>query len=217
MYKTHTIALSLIALSVFAITSPALAANKYKNQRADSPTRTMPRQTKPATTTPPVATPAPTAPVGSQCSTGWYITGYFTPVESDYTGATRTVTVAGASYAFNSAFLTEVETEGWGRTRLGNYIGNYDNAWHFSATPLDAYDHALQMDAVAVDTTVVKAGSKLTIPTLPAPFTSKVFTATDIGNGVTGKHIDVYMGEGKAAEALTYTITGNNKTVCITK
>jgi hypothetical protein len=47
-----------------------------------------------------------------------------------------------------------------------------------------------------------------------------VFTAVDTGGGpngndVTGKHIDVFTGDGKAAEQETFRITGEGNTVCI--
>ncbi len=203
----------------FATTSKKAFATQVPTKKkqvlaTSTPQTTKPRMT-PATTTPktiPVATTSPATP--TQCSTGWYVTGYFTPVESDYTGATQAVTVAGKSYTFNAAFLKTVKTEGWGKTTMGKYIGYYDNSWHFASSPLDAYDHPLSTSTVAVDPSLFKAGAKIQITSLPQGYSTKVFSATDIGTGVSGKHIDVYTGEGKAAEAMTYKITGTNNTVC---
>ncbi len=236
----------VLALSfMFTSSGSALAATKntnYWNYQftssknhfavAPKPATETPRTTKnksktvvataPATPAPtPAPSPAPTpttpAPIANQCTTGWYITGYFTPVESDYTGATQTVTVKGSPYTFNAAFLKEVQTEGWGKTSMGKYIGYYSNAWHFASSALDAKGNSLSVNTVAIDPALVSFSTKLQITTLPEGYGTKTFTATDIGTGVQGKHIDVYTGEGKTAEAMTYKITGNNNTVCVTQ
>jgi len=225
-----TFIVSVLAVSImFSSSTAALAATKnkhWRNQFTSSKQKlalhTAPQRQKAAapttSTSKPVATtPAPTpttAPLGAQCSTGWYVTGYFTPVESDYTGATETITVQKKQYTFTSSFLKEVKMEGWGKTHLGNYIGHYDDAWHFANAALDAHDKPLATDAIAIDPTLISFGTKLSITTLSEGFGSRTFTATDIGTGVTGKHIDVFTGEGKAAEAMTYKITGKNNTIC---
>lgn len=227
-----TISVLSVAL-MFSLTTPVVAAtstSSYWNQNFTASSQRLavasPQQMqkkknkKPAPIPAPAPTPAPattTPPTTNQCSTGWYVTGYFTPIESDYSGATQAVTVAGTSYTFNSAFLTEVKTEGWGKTHLGNYIGYYDNKWHFANAALDAHDTPLKTDAVAIDPSLIAFGTKMTISTLPQGYGTKVFTASDIGTAITGKHIDVYTGEGSAAEAMTYKITGNNNTVCTVK
>ncbi len=54
----------------------------------------------------------------------------------------------------------------------------------------------------------------VTIPTLPSPWNNKVFTSTDIGGDLKGKHIDVYVGEGKLSEQEAYKITGKYNEVC---
>ena len=55
-----------------------------------------------------------TTAAGGKCSTGWYITGYFLPKESDYTGATKATTVDGIPRTINAKFLTDSAMEGCG-------------------------------------------------------------------------------------------------------
>jgi 3D (Asp-Asp-Asp) domain-containing protein len=149
----------------------------------------------------------------SQQASGWYVTGYFTPVESDYGGSNETISVDGEWYDANTNFLYAVETQGWGRTNMGYYIGWFNDGWHFSDVPLDANNRPLLVGAVAVDPAYVPLGSNISIPSLPQGFGGSAFTATDIGPGIVGKHIDVYAGEGSSAENLAYALTGTN-TVC---
>ena len=169
----------------------------------------------------PVSSPTPTGPstnttlASASCTTGWYITGYFTPVETDYTGAIQSVTIKGVTQSYNTAFLKEVQTEGWGKTKQGNYIGWYDNSWHLSSQALDAYDKPLTSHTVAVDPSLIGSGQHITIPTLLGTFGTMTFDTSDVGPDIIGKHIDVFNGEGKVAEALTYKITGRNNTVCV--
>jgi membrane-bound lytic murein transglycosylase len=51
---------------------------------------------------------------------------------------------------------------------------------------------------------------------LPSPWSSKTFRANDVGNGITGQHIDVFTGMGRVAEEETFRITSNNNRVCFT-
>ena len=60
-----------------------------------------------------------------------------------------------------------------------NYGPN--NSWISSPYPKDNSDGRLYVWIVAIDPAVVKLGSKLTIPTLPVPWNTKTFTATDTG------------------------------------
>jgi 3D (Asp-Asp-Asp) domain-containing protein len=159
---------------------------------------------------------------GGACSTGWRITGYFLPLESDYGGsATQTVNVDGKQRTFPSKFLEDSKREGWGKTNAGDYIGNYGDGgsdrWISSPYPKDNADGRLYIGVVAVDQNVVPLGSKLTISTLLAPWNNKTFTATDIGQDdtVEGKHVDIYTGDGKRAEQETFRITSKGHTVCI--
>ena len=67
-----------------------------------------------------------------QCSDGWRITGYFTPIETDYDSSeVREVEIKNVgAMKFNAAFLKTVFDEdagfgeGWGKTRFGWYLGN---------------------------------------------------------------------------------------------
>ena len=51
----------------------------------------------------------------SKCTSGWYITGYFTPLESDYSGHFISITVDDEIEFFRNDFLAEMQTEGWGK------------------------------------------------------------------------------------------------------
>jgi 3D (Asp-Asp-Asp) domain-containing protein len=164
----------------------------------------------------------------SDCSDGWRITGYFTPIEKDYDSAEmREIEVEGVGkMSFNSDFLrvvfdeTEGFGEGWGRTRFGWYLGNYNNIWHKSDAPLDANNAPLETNSVAVDNQVIPNDSIVKIPGLPDGFGTMSFIANDVGVTVHGKHIDVYTGEGKDAEAEMYRVTFEDEdlqTVCFDK
>ena len=70
------------------------------------------------------------------CSDGWYITSYYTPLESDF--STRTATTIRVeeencvkrSYSFNSDFIDDVKIEGAGKTRYEWYLGYWEGGWH---------------------------------------------------------------------------------------
>jgi 3D (Asp-Asp-Asp) domain-containing protein len=141
------------------------------------------------------------------CSEGWRITGYFTPIEEDYTSKEMTeVDVGGEKFSFNAEFVKVVFDEekgfgeGWGRTRFGWYLGNYNGAWHRSGDPLDANNSPLKANSVAVDNSLIPNDSVVTIPGLPGELGDQKFVANDVGVTVHGKHIDVYTGEGREAE-----------------
>ncbi len=151
----------------------------------------------------------------SNCSAEWYITGYFTPVESDYSGKFIDVIIDGKQYKYRESFVTEIKTEGWGRTISGNYLGWYGNSFHLSDKPLDSEGNTLTLNAIAIDTSVIPVNSNLTIPSLPSPWDESIFTGSDIGTAIVGKHIDVYTGEGKTAHDETFRITGNDNVVCL--
>jgi 3D (Asp-Asp-Asp) domain-containing protein len=153
------------------------------------------------------------------CSDGWRITGYYTPIETDFTTPdTREIEVRGPNHTmvketFNADFLRTIFDddkgygEGWGKTRFGWYLGNYNGGWHKADAPLDANDKPLQADAVAVDRSVIPAGSTVTIPDLPGDLGKLVFKSTDVGVSVHGKHIDVYTGEGREARRKMWQFT----------
>jgi 3D (Asp-Asp-Asp) domain-containing protein len=156
---------------------------------------------------------------GFDCSDGWRITGYYTPIETDFTSPeTREIEIVTPSRttfkeSFNADFLRTIFNddkgygEGWGKTRFGWYLGKYGGSWHQADAPLDANDHPLQQNAVAVDRSVIPAGSIVTIPDLPGDLGKLVFESTDVGVSVHGKHVDVYTGEGKEARRRMFMFT----------
>jgi 3D domain len=155
----------------------------------------------------------------SKCSDGWYITGYYVPREDELPDVAEQIDVERAgSLSFSQKFLNEIRTEGWGITRFGWALGYYSGAWHRSdAGPLDASGKLLIEGAIAIDRSLIPHNAQVQITTLPSPWASRTFKATDIGNGIVGQHIDVFTGTGKAAEEETFRITSNNNRVCYTR
>ncbi len=152
----------------------------------------------------------------SICSSGWKITGYYSPVESDFSKVIDTsVLVKGLGRRhFNQHFVADVKMNGWGRTRFGWYLGYFGNQWHKSATPLDAQGKHLQLGAVAIDKNLLKMGNKITIPQVNDLLGVAQFVARDTGSAIKNKHIDVYTGEGKLARKVSWQVTGKQQ-VCI--
>jgi len=155
---------------------------------------------------------------GSQmtCSDGWYITGYYVPREDELPGTAQQIFVEGVgNLSFSQNFLSETQTEGWGITRFGWALGYYSSTWHRSdAGPLDSSGNVLTDGTIAVDPSVIPAGSQVQISTLPSPWGSKTFWATDVGGGIVGQHIDVFTGTGTTAQQETFRITSSNNRVC---
>jgi 3D (Asp-Asp-Asp) domain-containing protein len=156
------------------------------------------------------------------CTKGWYITGYSTPVEGDYNGSKQVVKVITPNSTvqtrtFYKSFLHVAEIQGWGRTLEGDYIGlvTNDKQWHSASYPVGGTNKPLLQHTVAVDPNIISIGQKLIIPTLPPPWDKTTLTAEDVGPDIKGKHIDVYTGEGKYAANETYRITGHDNQVCI--
>jgi len=151
----------------------------------------------------------------ADCSDGWRITGYYTPIESDFpSGDMRRIEIRGVgAESFNAEFLNTIFDddagygEGWGKTRFGWYLGKYNGGWHRSDAPLDAQDHPLEPDTVAVDNAVIPRGSVVQIPDMPGDLGKLTFVSNDVGVSVHGKHIDVYTGEGAAAARRMYRFT----------
>jgi 3D (Asp-Asp-Asp) domain-containing protein len=149
------------------------------------------------------------------CSEGWRITGYFTPVETDYSsGETTEVEINGVGkMSFDAEFVRTVFDEqkgfgeGWGKTRFGWYLGNFDGGWHKSGEPLDAHNSPLKTNSIAVDNSLIPNDSIVEIPGLPGEYGHEKFVANDVGVTVHGKHIDIYTGEGKDAEREMYRVT----------
>ena len=157
-------------------------------------------------------------PSQSSCSDGWYITGYYIPREDELPGDTEEITVERVgNLSFSQQFLSETRTEGWGITRFGWALGYYSGRWHRSDSgALDASGNPLSEGIIAIDRSLIPPGAQVQISTLPHPWSSKTFRATDIGVGITGQHIDVFTGMGRAAEEETFRITSNNNRVCFT-
>jgi len=153
----------------------------------------------------------------NNCSSDWYVTGYFTPVEKDYASPEmHIIYVPGiGNMTYNSNFLNDVAREGWGKTHLGWYIGFYDNSWHKSPSPLAANGQPLTIGMVATDPRRIPPGASLSINTLPQPWNSSTFRATDTGSNIFGKHIDVYTGEGRIAQTKSFEISGKAEQVCL--
>jgi 3D (Asp-Asp-Asp) domain-containing protein len=152
----------------------------------------------------------------SSCSDGWYITGYYIPREDELPGDTEEINVERVgNVSFSQEFLNETRTEGWGITRFGWAVGYYNGAWHRSDSgALDANGNVLSEGIIAIDRSLIPSGAQVQISTLPTPWSNKTFRATDIGNGITGHHIDVFTGTGRAAEEETFRITSENNRVC---
>jgi len=149
------------------------------------------------------------------CTSDWYITGYFLPIEADFSGKLVEISADEVKQFYVADFVEVVRTEGWGRTNAGNYLGWYNDSYHIEDTYLDALGNDLVVGMIAVDTSVIEHGSELIIPTLPAPWDDMVFLASDVGPSIIGKHIDVFTGEGIDAENETFRITGSDNTVCM--
>lgn len=152
----------------------------------------------------------------STCSEGWYITGYYVPREDELPGDPQEIYVERVgNLTFSQEFLNETRTEGWGITRYSWALGYYSGGWHRSERgPLDASGNLLTEGAVAIDRSLIPPGAEVQITTLPSPWSSKKFRATDVGAGIVGQHIDVFTGMGRAAEQETFRITSNNNRVC---
>ncbi|MEM2785758.1 MAG: 3D domain-containing protein [Candidatus Nitrosotenuis sp.] len=151
----------------------------------------------------------------SDCTGGWHITGYYTPLETDYVGKLITINVDETVYELREDFVADLKIEGWGKTISGRYVGWYDDSFHLSDLPRDANGDNLFVGVIAIDQSVIPANSNVTIPSLPPPWNGLVFVGSDVGQNIVGKHIDVYTGEGRKALNETYTITGHNNVVCM--
>src|SRR5262249_13227029 len=154
----------------------------------------------------------------SMCSEGWYITGYYVPREDELPGDPEEINVERVgNLSFSQEFLNETRTEGWGITRFGWALGYYSGRWHRSDRgPLDAAGNLLSEGMIAIDRSLIPPGAEVQITTLPSPWSSKTFRATDVGAGIVGQHIDVFTGTGRAAEEETFRVTSNNNRVCFT-
>lgn len=150
------------------------------------------------------------------CSSQWYVTGYYTPVEEDFPQADKIkITVEKSGESFHSMdFLLEVKVEGWGKTNDGWYLGRFSNKWHRSKYPLNAMGKPLDVGSIATDRNIIPVGEILRIPSLPNNLKHQLYVSDDVGSAIKSTHVDVYTGEGRQAEKTTYEITGKDHTVC---
>jgi len=148
------------------------------------------------------------------CEDDWQITGYFVPIENDYnSGLPKQINVgSGKAIFFDSSFLAAVKLEGWGKTNHAWYLGFYGNRWHKSQYPLNAQGKPLILSSIAADITKLPFDRHIYIPALSTSM-KQPFKVNDVGQAIKGKHIDIYTGEGKKAQLLTYKIT-NKHQVC---
>jgi len=168
-----------------------------------------------------VESEAPDSIAGGGCTSGWYVTGYYTPHESDFIGEKIPIQAEDESGNFFSLlvkedFIDEIKIEGWGKLETGMmYLGWYDSLYHLSSDPLDAHDTPLSETSLAADPNVLPQGTVVTIPTLPSPYDQRIYTISDVGPSIIGLHVDAYTGEGQTAYQNTLDITGEDNTVCI--
>jgi len=148
------------------------------------------------------------------CSGDWYITGYHTPAEADYSGEFIPITIDEITREFRQDFVDKVMVNGWGKSLAGDYLGYYSNTFHLNDNALDSEGNVLVVGIIAVDPTIIEPNSNLIIPTLPEPWNEVIFQSSDVGASIIGKHIDVFTGEGTEAAQETYRITGTNNSVC---
>jgi peptidoglycan/xylan/chitin deacetylase (PgdA/CDA1 family) len=153
-----------------------------------------------------------------QCSGGWSVSGYYTPLESDYPPVTSNDNSSNRKISdgtiYNEGFLSDIQTEGWGKTRSDGYLGWYDSEWHRSPTPLVSTGEILSIGSLAVHQGVIPIGAEVRIPSLPSPWDNTLFVVNDDGTP-DDRSVDVFTGEGRAAEDETFRITSDNNTICI--
>lgn len=150
------------------------------------------------------------------CSSKWYVTGYFTPIELDYSQAEQVeinIEKLGKS-DHSAAFLKAVKVEGWGKAKQGWYLGRFSNKWHKSKYPLNSIGKPLRTGSIATDKNIIPTGSSIKIPSLPNDLKHQLYVSDDVGSAIKKTHIDIYTGEGQQAEKITYEITGKDHTVC---
>jgi Transglycosylase SLT domain len=161
----------------------------------------------------------------NDCSTGWHIEGYFLPIESDYdgNGYAQTITIHSlndtdntSTRTLNSEFLKNVQIEGGGLTKEGDYIGSWnDQFWGpiSSSAPVLGYPLVVGITS-QTDRSLIPYGEIFTIPTLPLPWNTTTFMPLDRGSNIDGRQINIYTGVGSAAEKEKVEITGTENIVC---
>lgn len=153
----------------------------------------------------------------SDCSDGWIVTGYYVALEADFSGEKEEIVLAeGGTRELKKDFLDTVLIEGSGESESGEIIEWYWSAWHINDKPEDYFGDRLIIGTAATDPEQIPLKDRLTIPSLQAPYNEIVYTASDIGPSIKGKHIDVFMGSGKNALDEAWLFPDFN-TVCLEK
>lgn len=150
--------------------------------------------------------PLPAPLIYRHCSAGWLITGYFTPVESDYSGKLDKVYVGGVLESFPDAFLNAVMLQGSGLLPDGSYL-SYGSGWRVASTSVVSSGQAIRMGDIATDQRLLPYGTRVVIQ-------GQVFIAEDTGGAIVGKHIDIYEGLGRAAQQRAIEVTSTEK-ICV--
>jgi Transglycosylase SLT domain len=162
----------------------------------------------------------------NNCSTGWDISGYSFPIESDYDGRgfSQNVTIHNpndmsnvTTRILNSEFLGNVQIKEWGLTNQGDYIGFWDDQFWgpvSSSAPRLGYPLIAGLTS-ETDESRIPYGDIFTVPTLPSPWNTTIFVALDRGSDLEGKQINIFTGIGNVAEQDELEITGAGNTVCI--
>lgn len=168
------------------------------------------------------------------CVSGYLITSYWTVREEFYVG--EKVPVRGSSGEllghYRQDFLEDVMVEGWGKgdgdRNDGRYLG-YDPEMGFikSSEPLDAYGSPLiPWRTVAAPPHLRKAATiiivgfteseELSEEVIDKLLTSR-FIVSDRGSGLTGRHIDIYVGDQDRADMneSPYALYIQNATICL--
>ncbi len=125
------------------------------------------------------------------------ITHYFTALEDDYSGSK--VSATGVSGTYKSDFLRTVKMEGWGISSNGQGIGYWGGSYHLGEpsswlnTPLE------EGRSIAVDPNYIPLMRSGPIRGTVDIASVGLREADDTGGAITGYHIDVYTGVGKAS------------------
>lgn len=192
-------------------------------------------------------------PINKKCypgSTGWKITGYFLPLEKDYSkdllisayvqGARKDGsfdhTENNSTYylkQFRATFLKEIAIQGSGKTNENKILQSWKDdfispngektrfyhygkcAMTFSGACLPLSQSSLSEQTIMVAVTagktdmsagVISHGTLLHIPDIPAPWNTRTYWATDVGEWK-DKHIDIFTGYGISARDAAFKIT----------
>ena len=168
-----------------------------------------------------------------RCESGYLITSYWTVREEFYRGEKVLVRDSSGKLLgyYRSDFLEDVMVEGWGKGdgigNDGSYLG-YDPELGFikSPEPLDAYGSPLipwktvaALPHLRKGTIILIIGftssEELSEDVIDKLLTSR-FTVSDRG-GLTGRHIDIYIGEQDRADMneSPYALYIQNATICL--